>query len=99
MSGQGIRDQAIYVAVTGTAVNSPCMWRGMKVMSGPTAGDIILRDGGALGTILYQERSPGASGVVSGSNFSGEGIKFATNLHVTLPAGTTATIFYDLGTP
>jgi len=99
MSGQGIQNLTVYMTATGAAVNGPCMFRGMDGVSGAINGDIILRDGGAGGTIKYQRASPGANGVSFNSMFSGEGIKFTTDLYVSLPVGTRVTIYYDTGTP
>lgn len=78
---------AAYLTSTGTAVASRTRVRGAFVTGTGTA---IFRDGGASGTTRMTINSAGTQDVVIPAN----GIKFDTDVHVTLSGVTAITIFY-----
>lgn len=77
---------------TGVIYNGATNLAGYQVASGGTAGDIIFRDGGASGTILLQLNITINTAIIS-TLIPGNGIRFNTNIHVTLPTGAAVTIF------
>ena len=76
---------AIYAGATNLA--------GYQIAPGGTAGEIIFRDGGASGTILLKVNIPTAPLTPISTLIPGNGIRFSTNIHVTLPANAAVTIF------
>jgi hypothetical protein len=87
--------KAIHTEATATAVTGRTYLRGYQVLSGGTAGDIIIRDGGAGGVVGVQFNiAPNQNSVVS-TKIPGAGILFETNIHVTLPTGAKITMFYQ----
>jgi hypothetical protein len=86
--------QASHVEATGTMVSGRVRVKGYQCLSGGTAGDIILRDGGASGTIRLEFNVPANTNNPFANIIPGEGILFATDVHVTLPTGAKITVFY-----
>jgi len=86
--------QASHVEATGTMVSGRVRVKGYQCLSGGTAGDIILRDGGASGTIRLQFNIPANTNNPFANLIPGEGILFATDVHVTLPTAAKITVFY-----
>ena len=66
---------------------------GYQIAPGGTAGEIIFRDGGASGTERLRVNIPNAPLTPISTLIPGNGIRFNTNIHVTLPAGAGVTIF------
>jgi hypothetical protein len=66
---------------------------GYQVAPGGTAGEIIFRDGGASGTELLRVNIPAAPLTPISTLIPGNGIRFTTNIHVTLPTSAAVTIF------
>jgi hypothetical protein len=64
---------------TGTIYAGATNLAGYQALSGGTAGEIVFRDGGASGTIRLK--------------IPGTGIRFLTDIHVTLPTNAAVTIF------
>lgn len=85
---------ASHVEATGTMVSGRVRVKGYQCLSGGTAGDIILRDGGASGTIRLQFNIPANTNNPFANLIPGEGILFATDVHVTLPTSAKITVFY-----
>lgn len=83
-----------HVEATGTMVTGRVRVKGYQCLSGGTAGDIILRDGGASGTIRLQFNVPANTNNPFANLIPGEGILFYTDVHVTLPTSAKITIFY-----
>jgi hypothetical protein len=83
-----------HVETTGTMVGYGTRVKGYQCLSGGTAGDIILRDGGSGGTVRLQFNIPANTNNPFGNIIPGEGIRFDTDVHVTLPASAKITIFY-----
>jgi len=86
--------QAAHVEATGTMVSYRTRVRGYQCLSGGTAGDIELRDGGSGGVIRLQFNVPANTNNPFANIIPGEGILFSTDVHVTLPAGAKITVFY-----
>lgn len=85
---------ASHVETTGTMVSGRVRVKGYQCLSGGTAGDIILRDGGASGTIRLQFNIPANTNNPFSNLIPGEGILFTTGVHVTLPTAAKITVFY-----
>ncbi len=86
--------KSAHVEATGTMVSERVRVKGYQCLSGGTAGDIILRDGGASGTIRLQFNIPANTNNPFGNLIPGEGILFSTDVHVTLPTAAKITVFY-----
>lgn len=85
--------KAAHAEATGTMVSQRTRLKGYQCLSGGTAGDVILRDGGASGDIRLQFNIS-TNLVAFGLPIPGEGILFYSDIHVTLPATAKITIFY-----
>jgi hypothetical protein len=66
---------------------------GYQLLSGGTAGEIVFRDGGASGTVLMRVNIPATPTNPISTLLPGTGIRFTTNIHVTLPTSAAVTIF------
>jgi hypothetical protein len=66
---------------------------GYQALSGGTAGEIVLRDGGSGGTVLLRMNIPANTNNPFANIIPGNGIRFTTDIHVTLPASAAITIF------
>jgi hypothetical protein len=78
---------------TGTIYAGAANLAGYQALSGGTAGEVIFRDGGASGTVLLRFNIPANTNNPFANIIPGNGIRFKTNIHVTLPASAAATIF------
>ena len=67
---------------------------GYQIAPGGTAGEIIFRDGGASGTVRLRVNIPATPLTPISTLIPGNGIRFSTNIHVTLPTNGIVTIFY-----
>ena len=85
--------KAIHTEATGTLVSGRTRVKAYQAISGGTAGDIILRDGGASGTIRLQFNISTQLQPVA-LQIPGEGILFYTDVHITIPATSKITVFY-----
>ena len=83
-----------HVEATGTMVTGRVRVKGYQCLSGGTAGDIVLRDGGSGGTIRLEFNVPANTNNPFANIIPGEGILFYTDVHVTLPTGAKITVFY-----
>lgn len=77
---------------TGTIYSGPTNLGGYQLKPGGTAGTIELRDGGATGTLLLELDITINTAVIA-TLLPGNGIRFTTDIHVTLPASAAITIF------
>ena len=84
---------AVHTEATGTVVSSRTRVKAYHCISGGTAGDVIVRDGGASGTVLLQFNIGTGTQPIT-MPLPGQGILFRTNVHVTLPATAKITVFY-----
>lgn len=66
---------------------------GYQIAPGGTAGEIIFRDGGASGTVRLTLNVPATPLTPVATLLPGNGIRFNTNIHVTLPASSAVTVF------
>jgi hypothetical protein len=78
---------------TGTIYAGATNLAGYQALSGGTAGEVIFRDGGASGTVLLRFNIPANTNNPFANIIPGNGIRFKTNIHVTLPASAVITIF------
>lgn len=83
---------AIHEDATGTMYAGATNLGGYQVASGGTAGEIVFRDGGASGTERLRVNITTNTAVIS-TLIPGNGIRFSTDIHVTLPTGAAITIF------
>ena len=77
---------------TGTIYAGATNLGGYQVASGGTAGEIIFRDGGVSGTERLRLNITTNTAIIS-TLLPGNGIRFDTDIHVTLPANAAITIF------
>jgi hypothetical protein len=77
---------------TGTIYAGATNIGGYQLASGGTAGEIVFRDGGASGTVRLRVNITINTAVIA-TLLPGNGIRFNTDIHVTLPAGAAVTIF------
>ena len=77
---------------TGTIYNGAANLAGYQLASGGVAGEIVFRDGGSGGTERLRVNITTNTAVLA-TLIPGNGIRFNTNIHVTLPAGAGVTIF------
>lgn len=84
--------KSVYLASTGTLVSYRTRIKSLVVVSGAAAGSVILRDGGASGTIELQ-MDVAAGAATNTIYIPDDGILFETDVHATL-SGCTVTAFY-----
>jgi hypothetical protein len=77
---------------TGTIYAGATNLAGYQLASGGVAGEIVFRDGGSGGTERLRVNITVNTAVIS-TLIPGNGIRFSTNIHVTLPASAGVTIF------
>ena len=78
---------------TGTIYAGATNLAGYQALSGGTAGEIVFRDGGASGTVRLRFNIPANTNNPFANIIPGNGIRFTTNIHVTLPGTASVTIF------
>ena len=86
--------KSAHTEATGTLVTGSFYLKGAIFLSGGTAGDITLRDGGASGAIVTRYNVPANTNNPVSLNIPGAGILFETDLHVTLPTSAKITVYY-----
>ena len=77
---------------TGTIYAGATNIGGYQLASGGTAGEIVFRDGGATGTVRLRVNITTNTAVIA-TLLPGNGIRFTTDIHVTLPTGAAVSIF------
>lgn len=77
---------------TGTIYAGATNLGGYQIKPGGTAGTIELRDGGASGTLLLELDITVNTAVIA-TLLPGNGIRFNTSIHATLPSSAAITIF------
>lgn len=80
------------ITATGTLLAGPSRIYGVHWFSSAVGGLITVRDGGAGGVTMFAFTVPVGAGYI---NLEQNGVKFNTDVHVTLPATTEITAFYD----
>ena len=83
---------AVHEDATGTMYSGATNLAGYQLASGGVAGEIVFRDGGSGGTVLLRLNITTNTAVIS-TLIPGNGIRFSTDIHVTLPASAAVTIF------
>lgn len=83
---------ALHEDATGTMYSGATNLAGYQLASGGTAGEIVFRDGGASGTERLRVNITTNTAVIS-TLIPGNGIRFSTDIHVTLPTNAAVTIF------
>ena len=78
---------------TGVIYSGATNLAGYQALSGGTAGEIIFRDGGASGTVRLRFNIPANTNNPFANLIPGTGIRFTSNIHVTLPTNAAVTIF------
>lgn len=87
--------QTGHADATGTVVSTSGNYlKGVLFLSGGVAGEIVVRDGGASGTIKLRYNIPANTNNPVYMNLPVPGIMFDTNIHVTLPTSACFTAFY-----
>ena len=66
---------------------------GYQALAGGTAGEIVFRDGGASGTVRLRINIPANTNNPFANLIPGTGIRFTSNIHVTLPTSASITVF------
>jgi hypothetical protein len=77
---------------TSTIYDGATNLAGYQILSGGTAGEIVLRDGGSGGTVLLRLNISANLAPIS-TLLPGNGIRFTTDIYVTLPTDAAITIF------
>jgi hypothetical protein len=83
---------AAHADATGTIYSGATNLAGYQLASGGVAGEIVFRDGGSGGTVLLRVNITVNTAVIS-TLLPGNGIRFTTDIYVTLPANAAVTIF------
>jgi hypothetical protein len=83
---------AVHEDSTGTMYSGATNLAGYQLASGGVAGEIVFRDGGGSGTVMLRVNITTNTAVIS-TLIPGNGIRFTTDIHVTLPASAAVTIF------
>jgi len=81
-----------FLSATGTLFAGPARVKGYQIAPG-AAGNIVFRDGGTGGTVKMTVPLTASTNVVS-LLIPGEGVRFNTDVHITLPASTSIAVFY-----
>jgi hypothetical protein len=84
---------AAHTDATGVLYAGATNLAGYQALSGGTAGEIVFRDGGASGTVRLKFNIPANTNNPFANIIPGNGIRFTSNIHVTLPTGAAVTIF------
>ena len=87
--------KSAHLTTTGTLVTGRGYLRSLIFLSGGTAGDIILKDGGASGAVVAQLNVPANTNNPVAMDIPGAGILYETDLHVTLATSAKITVFYQ----
>jgi hypothetical protein len=83
---------SVHADATGTMYSGATNLAAYQLASGGVAGEIVFRDGGASGTVRLRVNITINTAVIS-TIIPGNGIRFNTDIHVTLPASAAVTIF------
>ena len=78
---------------TGTIYAGATNLAGYQALAGGSAGEIVFRDGGSGGTVKLRINIPANTNNPFANLIPGTGIRFTSNIHVTLPTNASITIF------
>lgn len=84
---------AATATATGVIVNQPARVKSIYFVSAASAGSLVFRNGGAGGNTLMTIDTPAGIGDVS-VYIPEDGVRFPTNVHVTMTNVTSLTVFY-----
>jgi hypothetical protein len=84
---------AAHADATGTIYAGATNLAGYQALAGGTAGEIVFRDGGSGGTVRLRINIPANTNNPFANLIPGNGIRFTTDIHVTLPTAAAVTIF------
>lgn len=84
---------AAHTEATGTIYAGAANLAGYQFLTGGNAGDVIFRDGGASGPIRLQFNISATPTNPLSTLLPGNGIRFTSSIHVTLPTAAKITIF------
>jgi hypothetical protein len=84
---------AAHLDATGTIYAGATNLAGYQALAGATAGEIVFRDGGSGGTVRLRINVPANQNNPFANLIPGNGIRFTTDIHVTMPAGAAVTVF------
>ena len=87
--------KSAHTEATGTLVTGRVYLQSVAFLSGGTAGDIIIRDGGASGAIVTRFNVPANTNNPVTLAIPGAGLLFETDMHVTLATSAKITVFYQ----
>jgi hypothetical protein len=85
--------KAAHLDGNATVFSGPTRVKGYQVAPGGTAGEIVFRDGGASGTVRLRVNISATPTNPFSTLIPGNGIRFTTDVHVTLPTAAAVTIF------
>lgn len=88
--------KAQHLNASGTVFAQPARVKGFSICASPSlAGTLVLRDGGAGGTIRLELDIPANSNPNSLYNLiPGEGVRFSTDIYASLTGIASVTIYY-----
>ena len=84
---------AATATATGVIVNQPARIKSIYFVSSATAGTLSFRNGGAGGPELIRIDTPAGIGDVT-VYIPDNGVRFTTNVHLTVTNATSVTVFY-----
>lgn len=87
--------KSAHIETSGTLVSGRGYLQSVIFLSGGTAGDIILKDGGSSGTTIAQFNVPANTNNPVTLAIPGAGLLFETDLYVTLATSAKITVFYQ----
>jgi len=85
---------AVTITSTGTAYGGRARLKGVYYVCTATAGSIVIRDGGASGTVRLNLATPAVASQ-SDLMIPDDGILHSTDMHVTLTNVTSCTLLYE----
>jgi N-acyl-D-aspartate/D-glutamate deacylase len=85
--------KAARVAATGTLVAHSTRVKGLYVVATAVAGSVVLRDGGAGGSVIATIDTPAVVGAFP-VDIPGTGLRFGTDVHAPLSNVTAVTAFH-----
>lgn len=85
--------KAAQASATGTLVGHSTRVKGLSIVTAATAGSVVLRDGGAAGVVVATIDTPAVVGTMQ-VDIPSAGLRFGTDVHVTLTNATGITAFH-----
>ena len=79
---------------TGSVVSGPTRLVKLYLVGGASAGSVVLKNGGASGTTLFEMATPAGATLTQNIDFNDEGMRFETDCHATLTNITSITFLH-----